>query len=189
MIETAGPHSGQGSRVPMYLPRVQALRAGRAAAIACILAGVLAACGYVPTLGGRYVPPMTEYSVRNDSDSTAIVQFSGMVDHPGPYAFSVPAGANGILYLLQGWTWKGGLAVLDKKCRAEWEQLIDVVGREPPFRADIGGGSLAIAKDRTVTWAPGKPVPIGSSPPPGPWQWFAESPTCGRSVFPDNERP
>ena len=132
---------------------------------------------------------MTEYWVRNDADATAVVQFGGTSDHPVTYAFSVPAGANGILYLIQGWTWRGRIAVLDKNCDAEWEQLIDVVGGPTFFGNDIEGGSLAIAKDRTVTWAPGKPVPLGSTPPPGPWQWFAESTTCGRPVIPDTERP
>jgi hypothetical protein len=133
---------------------------------------------------------MTEYWVRNDSDATAIVRFGGTPDHPETYAFPVPAGANGILYLKQGWTWNGTIAVLDMKCGVEWNQLIHVAGREHSFgEDDFEGGSLAIAKDRHVTWAPGKPVPLGSSPPPGPWQWFPESTTCGRPVIPDAERP
>jgi hypothetical protein len=116
--------------------------------------------------------------------------FGGTPDHPEMYAFSVPAGGNGILYLLQGWVWSGRIAVLDKKCHEEWEQLIDVAGGERKFVPDdVEGGSLAIAEDRTVTWAPGKPVPIGSSPPPGPWQWFPETKTCGRSVIPNSEQP
>ncbi len=164
----------------MYLDGVRASGAYRGC-LAFGLAVALTACGPAH--------PMTEYWVRNDSDATAFVQFGGTHDHPETYAFGIPAGGNGILYLLQGWAWRGRIAVLDKQCRAEWEQRIEAVGGEHPFGDDHEGGSLAIGKDRTVTWVSGKPVPMGSTPPPGPWQWFAESTTCGRSVIPDSERP
>ena len=109
------------------------------------LAVALAACSYVDS--------QTHYWVRNDSDSIAMVRFGGTPDHPEMYAFSVPAGGDGIIHLTQGWLWKGRIGMLDNRCHTEWTELIDVAGAHHAWADDIEGGSLVIAKDRTVTWA------------------------------------
>ena len=143
----------------------------------------------IPRAACAAVTPQTQYWVRNDSGTTAIVQFGGTPDDPGTYAFSVPAGTSGTLYIYQGWTWKGRIAVVDQQCREEWEQLFDVVGGPNLFGNDIEGGALAIAKDRTVTWVPGNPVPVGSTAPPGPWRVFDESASAGADRTLPSPRP